>query len=142
MVYAPIAFWQVAWHQEFEQGGTMITFNTRGRPGSYRIVESGSFSLPGDAVAFSIPLNDLQFNLRFERGGGGTPRIDIVSSEEKSVRLSLVNFDNPLGVSFESPVGIFEDKQIELSLIVRSVKSIEQEFKPRTITYSFFQRYA
>ncbi|MQU69072.1 DUF6864 domain-containing function [Sinorhizobium meliloti] len=110
------------------------------RLGSNAIVNSGSFVLPGDATAFSLPFEDLRFKISFHYESGGTHNIKVLGSTDKTVDIALVNFDNPLGVTWESQVASINGMPLSLALNVVTISS--PSGKPRIVTYSLIKRIA
>lgn len=120
----------------------MITFSRSRHPGSYGVVSSGSVSLPSDAATVSLPLEDLRVTFEFSQGPGGSQNVQVLGHDDKSVRIGLVNFDNPLGVAWESPIGQHQGIELFISILVNTVSSSDDSRKPRILSYTFFKRVA
>ncbi|NVP54440.1 hypothetical protein [Mycoplana rhizolycopersici] len=118
-----------------------ITFNMLSEGGSWMIESSGTFIVPGDALGFQIPLDDLSFSLRF-MPGGGQPRIVVGSADEKSVTLNLISFEASGETAFMTSVGTYKNSELRLSLVVGNVGSGGRSSKLKTVSYSFFRRIA
>ncbi|MGN7749744.1 DUF6864 domain-containing function [Sinorhizobium sp. 22678] len=120
----------------------MIRIAQSKRPGAYTIASSGSFVLPGDVFAFTLPFEDLSFTISFQYESGGAQNVRVLGSSEKSVEIGLINFDNPLGVTWESQVATLNNN-MPLILVLNVVTLASKDnAKPRVITYSFIKRVA
>ena len=117
----------------------MFTFYRRTHSASYQVVDSGSVSLPFDANKFSIKLQDLKFSFELAQDQSTkTQNIEIIASDDHSVTLKLNNFENPLGTSWESPVGLFNGKEINICMYISTVVGQDPLRRPRLVTYTFF----
>ena len=101
--------------------------------GARTVIGSGSFATVGTEQVV-ISLGDLVYLLVFE--STEDRKLDVVAevAGEKSLRLRLLNFDNPLGSSYWAEVGEVNKKPLRLDLFVHSIGDPTRQ---RLVNYSF-----
>jgi hypothetical protein len=84
--------------------------------GDRDVRDSGSVILWNNASNFSIAIADLKFHIDFI--AGEIPKVEVTLPDQKSARISLFNFDNPLGTAWEQQVGNLDSRKLHLALFV------------------------
>ncbi|WP_457814157.1 hypothetical protein U8C43_23880 [Sinorhizobium meliloti] len=119
----------------------MTEISCSGPQGSFKEIDSGSSVLIAGATSLRIQLDDLAFVFKFaSKKEISGQAVEQVSVEGKTLTLDLVNFENPLGVSWQSQVGTLDGKVLVLCLYVTMIGNIPSE--TRIITHSFYTKEA
>jgi hypothetical protein len=104
------------------------------RVGGREVVGSGSLiTHEGDSNA-ELQHGSLSFQLTFATQPGGQPLVE-GTAVGKSLKLTLMNFDNPLGTGWSSEVGTVGGKKLFLALYVSTIGDPEK--RQRSIMYTF-----
>lgn len=112
-----------------------------GPNGTFSHVESGTAVLIGASSHVEVKIEDLRFGFLFVVNSSISGQtVQQLGANDKLLTLGLVNFDSPLGISWESPVGSFHGKELRLALHVVTLGTIPTE--TRVFTYSFYLKEA
>jgi hypothetical protein len=103
------------------------------KSGNRDVLGSGSIVTHNGDSKVELEQSNLSFTLLFESGDGPA----LVSGEAEGLRLILTfkNFDNALGISWSSEVGVLSDRKLFLAVYVQTLG--DKPNQSRLIAYTF-----
>jgi hypothetical protein len=83
--------------------------------GKREVLASGSV-LVERRLPVSLPVHDLTITINLLKTDDGKPAAGFKTTGEKSLELSLTNFDNTLGAAFDHPIGEINGRQLVMAV--------------------------
>ena len=102
--------------------------------GEREVISSASLVVLDAASDVLFNVADLAFRIYFKETDD--KKVDVVGEvAAKELKITLQNFDNPLGTSWNGPVGFIDNRELHMGLFVHSVG--EGAKRARLLNYTF-----
>lgn len=82
----------------------------------------------------SVPVDDLTIIFEFRKSDGGTSSIELIG-KGKSLTVTLINFNNPLGQGYDQKIGEVSGRHLVMAIYVHTIGS--EENKTHLLHYTF-----
>jgi hypothetical protein len=107
---------------------------------TFEVLKTGQIALPIQANEFSVDVASLTFTFRFETRSGSSSGVESASDTGTEAVIRLINFNSPLGTSFDSLVGSVEGQELWLCIIAHAMTAGAHDTNdvPRLVNYTFF----